>query len=77
MTYRVRIEKESCQSSGRCVNAAPEAFALDADHLAELQPGIGALAPERLLEIARNCPAFAILVFDEKGEEVDLQEESE
>ena len=69
---RVTVDKQSCQSSGRCVHAAPGAFALDADHLAEVRPGASALSEEELLAIARACPALAIHVFDAWGEEQEL-----
>ena len=72
MAYRPRIDKQSCQSSGRCVRAAPGAFALDADHLAEVGPGASALSEDELLAIARACPALAIHVFDARGEEREL-----
>jgi hypothetical protein len=54
------------------VRAAPVAFGLDADHLAEVLPGAAALSDERILEIARGCPVFAVLVFDVDGDEVDV-----
>ncbi len=71
MRYRIQIEKESCQSSGRCAQAAPETFALDEDHLAELLPGPVA-SDASLLAIARACPALAIRLFDDDGREVEL-----
>jgi len=37
MSFRVRIEKSSCQSSGNCVNAAPEAFGGYEDDLGKLR----------------------------------------
>jgi hypothetical protein len=54
------------------VRAAPGAFALDADHLAEVRPGAAALGEDELLAVARACPAFAIHVFGESGEEREL-----
>jgi ferredoxin len=72
MGYTVRIDKQRCQSSGRCVHAEPKGFALDSDHLASLLPGAALLSDGRLLEIARQCPALAIAVLDEQGNEVDL-----
>ena len=72
MAYRARVDKQSCQSSGRCVRAAPGAFALDADHLAEALPGAVELSDAERLAIARACPALAIQVLDESGEEVEL-----
>ena len=71
MPYSVRIDKNSCQSSGNCIERAPEAFDFDADGLGEVKPAAGALAPARLLEIARRCPALAISIFDAAGNEVD------
>jgi ferredoxin len=71
VAYRIEIEKESCQSSGRCAQAAPEAFALDADHLATLLPGRSA-SDASLLAIARACPALAIRLFDADGREIEL-----
>lgn len=72
MAWRVRIDKNSCQSSGNCVEAAAEAFGFDADGLAEARPGAESLSPARLLEIARRCPALAIAVFDESGNEIEF-----
>ena len=69
---RVSIDKQSCQSSGRCVRVAPGAFALDADHLAEVRPGAAALSEDELVAVARGCPALAIHVFDDRGEEREL-----
>jgi ferredoxin len=71
VAYRIEIEKESCQSSGRCAQAAPEAFALDEDHLATSLPGPVA-SDATLLAVARACPALAIRLFDGDDCEVEL-----
>ena len=71
MRLRVRIDKNSCQSSGNCLEAAPEAFRFDEDGLAEVGSAAGALPRARLLEIARRCPALAIAILDESGNEID------
>ena len=63
-----RVDKQSCQSSGRCIQADPEAFGWDADHLAEAR---GSVLPDRLLAIARDCPALAISLVDDDGRELD------
>jgi ferredoxin len=72
MPIRVRVDRESCQSSGRCLAAAPEAFAFDRERLAEATPGAAALPLERALEIARACPALAIELFDVDGAPIEL-----
>lgn len=72
MAIRVRVDRQSCLSSGRCIAAAPEAFAFDGDRLAGATAGAGALPLEQAREIARGCPGLAIEVFDERGEPVEL-----
>jgi ferredoxin len=70
--YRLQVDRTSCQSSGRCVAAAPERFELDEERLARLRAGGPALPLEVALEIARNCPALAIEVFGEDGRPIDF-----
>ena len=73
MPTTAHIDKQSCLSSGRCAEAAPDAFGADADHLGEVLPGAGNLPVERLLEIARRCPGLAIALRDGSGREIDLE----
>jgi ferredoxin len=70
MSYTVRIDKQSCLSSGRCVGAAPEAFAWDADHLADARPATASLSRERLVAIARGCPSLSITILDADLDEI-------
>lgn len=72
MALVAKVDKQSCQSAGRCVEAAPEGFGWDGDHLAETLPGAAALADEQLVAIARACPALAIQLYGPGGEEVDF-----
>ena len=72
MPRRARVERRSCQSSGKCVEAAPEQFRFDVDPAAEFDANAAPLSAERLLAIARGCPALAISVFDADGDEVDF-----
>lgn len=71
MGYRVTVDKDECLSSGKCVADYPDGFDFDDDDLAEVQPGAGSLTDEQLVRAARNCPARAIHVFDESGEEIE------
>ena len=71
MGYTVKIDKESCLSSGRCVAVAPRGFGFDDDQLAEILPGAASLPDERLVAIAKSCPASAILLFDQADNEID------
>ncbi|MEX2207912.1 MAG: ferredoxin [Myxococcota bacterium] len=70
MSYTVRIDKQSCLSSGRCIAAAPEALAWDEDQLADARPAAGSLSRERLIAIARGCPSLSITVLDEDRNEI-------
>jgi ferredoxin len=65
VTRRVEVLKDQCISSGRCVADAPAAFAFDADELAEPLPGAGELDRRQLLDVARNCPGEAIIVYED------------
>ncbi len=71
MGYGAKVDKQACASSGRCCEAAPEAFFTDPDSLAEFRSG-AAVSKDRMLAIARACPALAIRVFDEQGREIDF-----
>jgi ferredoxin len=72
MGVRVRVDRNGCMSSGRCIAAAPEVFVWDADRLARAAAGETPLTLDDALAIARGCPALAIDVLDENGEPVDL-----
>ena len=64
---QVRIDKERCVSSGRCVADEPAAFAFDDAELAEVRPGADGLSVERLVVLARRCPGLAIEVRADDG----------
>ena len=68
----LRIDKKSCQSSGRCVAEEPTGFSADEDYLGDVKPEAGDLPLERLRAVARNCPALAIALESEAGEEIDF-----
>ena len=72
MGYTVKVDRQLCIGAGACVADAPEAFKFDDENIAVPQPAAKDLPDERLLEVARACPATAILVFDESGDEVDV-----
>jgi len=69
---RVRVDRNGCMSSGRCIAAAPDVFTFDADRLARAAEGETPLALDDALAIARGCPALAIDVLGEDGEPVEL-----
>jgi len=73
MGYSVSIDRQACISSGNCVADSPGAFDFDDDDIAVVkEDGAAELADDRLLRVARNCPAGAIILRDADGHEVDL-----
>jgi ferredoxin len=72
MGYRLRVDRTSCQSSGRCLAAAPALFELDEDRLARLRGDAPELPLPAALALARGCPALAIEVLGDDGEPVDF-----
>jgi len=73
MGYSVSIDREACISSGNCVADSPDAFDFDDEDIAMVkEDGVKQLLDDRLVRVARNCPAGAIIVCDADGNEVDL-----
>jgi ferredoxin len=70
--YSVTIDRDSCISSGNCVADSPGAFDFDDEDIAVVKAGAGELPDDRLLRVARNCPAGAIVLRDADGHEIDL-----
>jgi ferredoxin len=68
---RVFIDQDLCVSAGACIGEDPAAFGYDEDGVAETLPGASRLSRDRLIAIARMCPARAIRMEDEHGQEVD------
>ncbi len=73
MGLKVRVDRDDCISSGKCVADNPGAFGFDDDDLAVVLPGAASLSDERLIRAARTCPSGAIRLFDDAGEEVDVR----
>jgi ferredoxin len=72
VAYSASIDRDACISSGNCVADSPEAFDFDDDDIAVVKDGVTELPDDRLLRVARNCPAGAIVLRDAEGKEVDL-----
>ena len=72
MGYSVSIDRNSCISSGNCVADSPAVFDFDEDDIAVVKDGAAELPDDRLVRVARNCPAGAIVLRDASGNEIDL-----
>ncbi|MBK5231434.1 MAG: ferredoxin [Thermoleophilia bacterium] len=67
MACRALIDPNSCSGHGDCVEVAPEIFRLGDDDIAEV---IGNGPIELLLEAAEACPAAAISIVEDTGEQL-------
>ncbi len=66
---RVRIDRTLCVGFGECVDAAPDAFALDGEDIAVfVNPD--RVDREQLLKACDACPVDALTVWDETGRQV-------
>lgn len=66
---RIHIDRTLCVGFGDCVDAAPEAFALDGDGIVVFVAPHG-VDRERLLRACASCPVDALCVYDERGEQL-------
>ena len=67
---RVEVDRTLCIGSATCIALASEAFALDNENKAVVQPGWKKHDDETLWEAAKSCPVFAIKLFDEDGKQI-------
>ena len=63
MAYVPVIDESACLAHGDCEEMAPEVFRLE-----DFATVIGTAPDEELLEVARACPASAIVLVDKDSE---------
>lgn len=61
MSLQVRVDDGLCMGAQRCVYLAPGVFRLNDVGQAEVADA-AAVSEEQLIDIARQCPNFAIVV---------------
>lgn len=73
----VRLEKDTCISTGNCINLAPDYFEFDARKIVSFVDGIPEAGEElaeadreRIIEACSLCPVEAIEVFDSEGNQL-------
>lgn len=68
MTWKVSVAASQCIGSGLCAGTRPDAFVLEG---LTAEPVNSQVEPdEDLLDVADSCPALAITIHDETGEEI-------
>ena len=66
---KIRVDRDLCIGVGNCVAYAPTVFQLDEENKAViLDPS--SVDDNTLLEAAKSCPESAILVEDDKGNQL-------
>lgn len=65
MTFRIEVDRTLCSGFGSCVQAAPNAFALDAAGVAK--PLVVHSDDPAVLDAAASCPMVAIVVTVEEA----------
>lgn len=66
---RIFVDRDLCIGAASCVAIAPGVFALDGENKAIVINPQGA-DNETILLAAQSCPTRAIILFDEKGNQI-------
>jgi ferredoxin len=66
---RVRIDRTLCVGFGDCVQASPQAFALDEENVVVFVAP-DSVPREELLRACASCPVDALTVWAENGEQI-------
>jgi len=62
MALEVEVDPGLCIGAQRCIYLAPDIFEMGEDGCAHAKPASGDDLDEKIIEIARQCPNYAILV---------------
>ena len=66
---RVVVDRDACIGAAPCVTIAPGVFQLDDENKAYIVDQDGADA-ETIMLAAQSCPVQAIIVYDERGNQI-------
>lgn len=70
LIHKVKVIKEACVSAGTCVVIAPHAFSLNEEEIAVVLEGAEKVDDNLLFKAAQSCPTQAIVLLDEKGNQL-------
>lgn len=68
--WTVHVDRDLCIGAATCIAVAPLTFVLDGEAKAIILKTIDDESQEMILEAARACPVAAIIIKDEKGNQV-------
>ena len=66
----VRIDRESCISSGNCIKVTPELFEFDDESIAVFAKTADSCTREQVIDACEVCPVDALIVTDSSGEQI-------
>ncbi|HMB71020.1 MAG TPA: ferredoxin [bacterium] len=66
----VRIDRDSCISSGNCVKVAPGLFELDDEAIVVFAKTADDASSEQVTEACEICPVEALTVTDSSGKQI-------
>lgn len=66
---KIEVRRDLCIGAASCVVVAPKVFKLDEENKAIIIDSKGA-DDETILLAARSCPVQAIILYDEKGNQI-------
>jgi ferredoxin len=69
---KIEIDKKTCIGCGTCVVLAPEAFDIGEEGYSVVKGLWKEVGDDTLIDTAKLCPSGAIILFDEKGNKIDL-----
>ncbi len=66
----VHVDRDLCIGAATCVAIAPKTFLMDSDAKAVIIATAEEDTDETIIDAARSCPVAAIIIKNEKGEQV-------
>ena len=66
---KVRVDRDLCVGIGNCVAVAPKVFQLDNQNKARVLD-YSSISDDKIMSAAESCPVNAIIVEDDKGQQV-------
>lgn len=67
---KVRVDRDLCIGAATCVAIAPKTFLLDSEAKAIVLDTVEQETDETIIDAAKGCPVAAIIIEDEKGDQV-------
>lgn len=67
---KIRVDRDLCIGAATCVAIAPKTFLLDTEAKAIILETAELDTDETIIDAAKGCPVAAIIIEDEKGDQI-------